>query len=394
MQSLIISCILIYFLVSPTFCIRSNVPTEMTYVNVIDQGACGDGKNDDSKAILSAWQRVCGVEGPATLLIPSGKVFLVTRLQLNGPCKSPSVFIKFAGRIVAPTMDNWVGDRGSWLMISYVNGLTIDAQEGIIDGYGSSWWEKCTSCQRPTSLRFHACNGLVVNSLSMKDSPGAHISVNACDGAKFSQIRITAPENSPNTDGFDIAMSKDITIQDSTIGTGDDCVAINGGCFNIKATRVFCGPGHGISIGSLGKNRSHEIVEDVHVHNCSFVGTTNGARIKTWPGGSGYARNITFDQIILRDAQNPIIIDQYYGIKTPNAEEEAVMVSEVTYRGFVGTSASDNAINLKCSTLGCFSVTFDNVQIVSSQPTKPAYVSCNNAHGTVTNTSPKVTLLK
>ncbi|XP_020240382.1 probable polygalacturonase At3g15720 [Cajanus cajan] len=311
----------------------------MTYVNVMDQGARGDGKTDDSN---------------------------------------------LAGKIVAPTMDTWVGDRGCWIVIQYVNGLTIDGQGGYIDGYGSSWWEKCKSCQRPTSLCFHSCNGLVVSSLSTTNSARAHIAIDDCNGARFAHMNVNAPENSPNTDGFDIANSKYISIEDSTIATGDDCIAINTGCSFINATRIFCGPGHGISVGSLGKNGAKEIVEEVYVYNCTFIGTTNGARIKTWPGGSGYARKITFDQIILKDAINPIIIDQNY----------AVMVSEVTYRGFDGTSARNLAIDLKCCTLGCFGITFDQVHIISSQPKKSTYAFSSNAHGIVINTVPKVSLPK
>ncbi|TKY68796.1 polygalacturonase protein [Spatholobus suberectus] len=387
----LITCILILGFVSPTLCLGSDAGTKMRYFNVMDYGARGDGTCDDSNAILSAWQRTCGAEGPATLVIPSGKIFLVTRLKLEGPCKAPGIRIKFAGKIVPPAMDAWAGDRSSWIVISYVNGLTIDASGGInIDGYGSTWWEKCRSCQRPTVLRFHACNGLFVNSLRMTNSPGAHISVNGCDDARFSQININAPQHSPNTDGFDIASSKNILIEDSTIGTGDDCIAINGGSSYIYATRVACGPGHGISIGSLGKNKSQEIVEEVYVRNCSFIGTTNGARIKTWPGGSGYARKITFEQIKLRETQNPIIIDQNYGIKSPNPTDKAVKVSEVTYRGFDGTSADGKAIDLKCSTSGCFNITLDQIHIVASQPSKPTYASCKNAHGKVGYSVPKV----
>ncbi|XP_020207978.1 probable polygalacturonase At3g15720 [Cajanus cajan] len=366
----------------------------MTYVNVMDQGARGNGITDDSKVFLSAWQHVCGMTGPATLLIPSGKVFFVRRLELSGPCKAKNVFIKLAGKIIPPTMNAWVGDKGSWLRISYVNGLTIDAQGGSIDGQGSSWWEKCENCQRPIALSFHSCNGLIVNSLTITNSPGAHIAIDGCNGARFTHMHVIAPEHSPNTDGFDIASSKYISIEDSTIATGDDCIAINGGCSNINATRLFCGPGHGISIGSLGRNGGHEIVEEVYVYNCSFTGTTNGARIKTVPGGSGFARKITFDHIILNNAQNPIIIDQNYGVKRSNPVGTAVMVSEVTYRGFRGTSASDKAIDITCSTLGCFGITFDDVYIASSIPRKPVYASSNNAHGTVTNTVPKVSFQK
>ncbi|RDX78089.1 putative polygalacturonase, partial [Mucuna pruriens] len=268
------------------------------------------------------------------------------------------------------------------------------------------------------ALRFHTCNGLVVDSLTMTNSPGGHISLNGCDGAKFSHINITAPRQSPNTDGFDIAVSKNILIEDSTIGVGDDCIAINGGTSYINATRVVCGPGHGISIGSLGRNNSHETVEEVHVQNCSFIGTTNGARIKTWPvsnwwrlvniffifivflvlkscdyGGSGYARKISFEEIILSETENPIIIDQNYGIKTLDPKDGAVEVSEVTYRWFKGTCADGKAIDLKCSTSGCFNVTLDEIYIVSSQPSKPAYAICKNAHGTVGKAVPNVSCI-
>ncbi|ESW06321.1 hypothetical protein PHAVU_010G038100 [Phaseolus vulgaris] len=351
----LITCILILGFISATF---SNAETQVKFFNVMDFGAHGDGTSDDSNAIAKAWQGVCEDQGPASLLIPLSKIFLVKRLNISGPCKTPNVGIKFEGKIVAPSMNEWVGDSFSWIQIFNVNGLTIDADGGSIDGNGSTWWEKCRKCRRPTSLRFHGCNGLTVKSLSMSNSPGAHISVNGLDGALFSQININSPPNSPNTDGFDIAGSKNVAIEDSTLATGDDCIAINGGCSYINATRLVCQGGHGISIGSLGRNQSHETVEEVHVWNCSFIDTTNGARIKTWPGGSGYARKITYEEIILEDVQNSIIIDQFYGIKTPNEVpnkvEDAVKVSEVTFRGFKGTSASAKAINLNCSPSGSF----------------------------------------
>ncbi|XP_047181515.1 probable polygalacturonase At3g15720 [Vigna umbellata] len=149
------------------------------------------------------------------------------------------------------------------------------------------------------------------------------------------------------------------------------------------------------SIGSLGRNKSYETVEEVHVQNCSFIGTTNGARIKTWPGGSGYARKITFEDIMLQDVQNSIIIDQYYNIKTlSKLEYDAVRVSEVTYRGFNGTSASEKAINLNCSPSGCFNITLDQIYIVSSKSSQLAYAFCKNiANGTIGSTVPKVSCI-
>jgi len=63
-------------------------------------------------------------------------------------------------------------------------------------------------------------------------------------------------------------------------------------------------------------------------------------------------------------------------------------VSEVTFRGFRGTSTNDRAINLGCGSPGCFNIVLDKIKIVSSQPRKPASCSCRNAHGRATSTVP------
>jgi hypothetical protein len=36
-----------------------------------------------------------------------------------------------------------------------------------------------------------------------------------------------------------------------------------------------------ISVGSLGKVKDNDQVSDVYVRNCTFIGTSNGGRIKT-----------------------------------------------------------------------------------------------------------------
>lgn len=76
---------------------------------------------------------------------------------------------------------------------------------------------------------------------------------------------------------------------------------------------VRCGPGHGISIGSLGGGPKEEDVSGIAVRNCTFFGTENGVRIKTWARNyASSASNITFQQITMNNVRNPIIIDQQY----------------------------------------------------------------------------------
>lgn len=132
-------------------------------------------------------------------------------------------------------------------------------------------------------------------------------------GVKIYQITIKAPGDSPNTDGIHMGNSKNIRIINSKIGTGDDCISLSGGSGNINVTGVQCGPGHGISIGSLGKLRNEENVAGILVQNCVFEGTTNGVRIKTWaPSNPLLVSNLVFRDIIFNNVFNPVIIDQQY----------------------------------------------------------------------------------
>ncbi|KAI3687725.1 hypothetical protein L1987_81427 [Smallanthus sonchifolius] len=172
---------------------------------------------------------------------------------------------------------------------------------------------------------------------------------------------------------------------------GDDCVAINGGIYDINVTSVFCGPGHGISLGEHG---SYDTVEKVRVQNCNITGTTNGLRIKTVPGGTGYARGIVFQDIHLVNVENPIIIDQHYCTNAENSfcqapsTDPAVQVSDVLYMNIHGTSASKQAITFNCSgKFNCTGIQTYQVGITGADD----FSYCKNAQGKFLYTNPTVT---
>ncbi|KAL5975820.1 hypothetical protein ACLOJK_020148 [Asimina triloba] len=166
--------------------------------------------------------------------------------------------------------------------------------------------------------------------------------MNDCSWVFINNIFISSPGSSPNTDGINIGTSYGVAIWDSTIAT------------------------------------------DIHVYDCTFTGTSNAARIKTWQGGSGFARGISFQGINVDNVQNPIVIDQYYcdgGICGPQLPS-AVAVSDVQFRGFRGTSSGQSAIQLSCSrTVGCTKIVVGDVQLAPANPRISLYSSCINAHG-------------
>ncbi|XP_056167634.1 probable polygalacturonase At3g15720 [Syzygium oleosum] len=246
------------------------------------------------------------------------------------------------------------------------------------------------------ALAFYRCKRLVLNGLRHVISPRTHITLTSCKFATISNIHISAPATSPNTDGIDISGSTHIQVRDSFIGTGDDCIAISTGSSHINVTRITCGPGHGISIGSLGAHGENDTVENVTVQNCTLKGTMTGVRIKTWQGGNGYARKISFNKIRFFRVNNPIIIDQYYCPTKVNCQNKTsgIRVSDISYSAIYGTLVTDKVINLSCDqNFGCINIVLDHVYITSTVPKKKAYSYCFNAHGIQSHTKPAATCL-
>ncbi|GKB30714.1 probable polygalacturonase, partial [Tanacetum coccineum] len=321
-----------------------------------------------------------------------------------------------SGNIVGPTKKtDWLGSHiDTWLTFSTVNGLTVSGS-GRIDGQGPIWWKNAcigtptpgTTCHAPVALQFKRCNGLRLNGLTHVNSPRVHITITTCKGVIVSNLHIIAPETSPNTDGIDVSGSTNVNIRDSIIETGDDCIAISGGSSNIKISGIMCGPGHGISIGALG-HAGVDVVENVDVRNCTMKKTLTGVRIKSWQGGSGYARRISFMGIKFDAVYNPIIIDQYYCptrkdcitahflfVGFLDTKTSAVKLSDITFRGISGTSMMDNVINLSCSkTVPCTNIVVDSVYIKSAIPGRKVYGSCISAHGKASHVKPFLNCLQ
>ena len=138
-------------------------------------------------------------------------------------------------------------------------------------------------------------------------------------------ITVRNPWFSQNGDGLDVESCKNVIVENSSFDVGDDAICIKSGkdkdgrdrgipCENIiiKNNIVYHGHG-GVTVGSEMSGG----VKNLHVSNCTFMGTDVGLRFKSTRGRGGIVENVFISDIFMVDIPSQAIsFDLYYGGKS------------------------------------------------------------------------------
>ncbi|OMO89409.1 Glycoside hydrolase, family 28 [Corchorus capsularis] len=362
----------------------TNLTSALTNHNVLSFGAKLDGETDSTKAFLEAWNAACGSTDSIMIYVPKGR-YVVGAMTFKGGCKSPQIIIRIDGTLVAPADFRVLGKSDNWLSFEGVSGVSIAG--GTLDAKGPALWAcKASNGNCPagaTTLSFTKSNNIRISGLMSLNSQMFHIVINGCQNVHVRGVKIIAAGNSPNTDGIHVQLSANVEIISSSIKTGDDCISIGPGTKNLWIEGVTCGPGHGISIGSLGKDLKEEGVQNVTVKKTTFIGTQNGLRIKSWARpSSGFVQGVRFLDSVMNNVQNPIVIDQNYCPHNLNCpgKVSGVKITDIEYEAIRGTSSTEVAIKFDCSANNpCTGIRLQNVNLTYMN--EAAQSSCSNVIG-------------
>ncbi|KAG8647560.1 hypothetical protein MANES_09G078283v8 [Manihot esculenta] len=342
---------IIFSIVSLLFINFSLVQTQPAGFDITKFGAAPDGKVDASQAIADAWKEACAAAGSSKILIPAGK-FLAGIVNVTGPCKG-AIEVEVQGTVQAHQ-----SLQGGMMVNDKLHG-----REYLV-----------TKIQKVARniLWFNFITKGLVRDITSLNSKYFHVNVLGCDDFTFEGFKVSTPEGSLNTDGIHIGRLKGVTISNVKIGTGDDCISIGDGTENLKITKVACGPGHGISIGSLGKYENEDPVSGITVSDCTLTGTTN--------------------DITMENVSNPIIVDQMYcpWNKCNKKEPSKVKNSDVSFKNIKGTSATALTVQLICSSgFPCEKVELANIDLTYSGPEGPAKSECIDVKPTIVGKIPE-----
>ncbi|MTH57905.1 glycoside hydrolase family 28 protein [Paracoccus litorisediminis] len=279
-----------------------------------------------------------------TLILPSGdwvcapvalKSDMVLHLARGAALIAPSDRTSWP---ILPARDAHGRMLGSWEGLPadcFAAGLHAIAAErlviegrGTIDGSGDlgDWWtwpkETRDGARRPRGLHLIGCSDVTLMGFTIRNAPSWTIHPQGCDRLLAVGLQIEAPHDSPNTDGLNPEMCRDVELEGIRFSVGDDCIAVKAGkrgpngeadhldeTRHIRVRHCLMERGHGgLVIGSEMSGGVH----DVAIEDCEMIGTDRGLRIKTRRGRGGAVSGIAMRRVAMRGVQTAISVNAHY----------------------------------------------------------------------------------
>lgn len=307
----------------------------MAYYNVREYGAIGNGQAKDTQSLQRAID-ACESAGGGTVLVPAG-LYLTGTLYL----KSDVELRLSAGAtlIASPDREDYNRDdqfpenkvfarenvTGAHLIIAYNQVNVSITGQGTIDGnserfFGALPEGKTASYRYKTGsfaildwrpgqmIWFCRCRRVAVRDVKLIRSTYWNLFLLGCEDVQVRGITIDNPAGTQNGDGIDIDCSRNVTVSDCIIRSGDDCITI-------RANKRVLEQSTGLS-------------ENIAVANCVLSSPTCAFRLGV---GDGEIRNCTISNIVVREARTAVnMVCRYSGGSKHGTLMEQIHFSDFT----------------------------------------------------------------
>ncbi len=290
-------------------------------INLKSYGAKADGKTKVTKTLQKAIDEVSKAGGGKVIL--SGGTFLVTPFEIKSGVE---LHIEADAVLLAsPDLEDYpertdVRHYDSEAMPRFRNVSLIYADEadniaitgrGIIDCNGThfikpkegdNWkgWHFVRTVPRNQSLPrvvfFAGCTNVTVTDITMQNQPaGWSYWIHDCDRVHFDRCKIMADVRYPNNDGIHINCSRDVTVSNCIIETGDDSIILRANSRSLKENKAC---------------------ERVTITNCVLRSWSAAVRI-AWTN-DGIIRDCVLSNLVIYDSSKGVSIDlPTYSFRNP-----------------------------------------------------------------------------
>jgi len=401
--------------VSPTF-------RDVRY-DIRDYGAISDKKIKSTHAINEAIKH-CSAQGGGHVVIPqgewcSGAIHLKDNVDLHFEKGSVLHFSEDFDDYL-PVVYGILGGNRCYSPSHFLYALRCKniavTGEGLLDGHGYAWWpmknhnigmsdlmvkgrmlapltervyDRPEQGVRPRMLQFVECENVLIEGITMINSPSWTVHPTWCKNITVRNITIRNPADAPNTDGVNFESCRRGLIEGIDVKTGDDVCCLKAGrdedawevgipCEDIEVRNCRAYGGHGgFTVGS----ETSACIKNAYIHDCVFEGDFySGIRFKTMKGRGGYVENIDLENITVTNATNAALYFsmRYAGERLDDQSKPIENMPEmrnISVKGFL-CKKSDCGIYI-CGEKGynIKNLRFEDVDIVSDIPIKAENVS-------------------
>jgi len=382
--------------------------------DVTHYGARSDGKTLATSAIQRAID-ACAIAGGGIVLLPRG-TFVSGTLVLKDDITlriAPGAVLMASPRIrdftpYPPEDVRLIGIDGSTqnkgngpyhlVQASGARHITIDGG-GTIDGNGRTYWDsdpqKVFISRRPRPsplIEFVGSADIRIDNVTIRNAAGWTVHPLESRGIRMNGLGIVNDPRGPNTDGIDVDSSQDVTIRDSNIDAGDDCVVLKTTgrrgarpappTRNVIVSGLTCSTDdQGIKIGTETLGDIGDVLfTDILIYRSErqYRRPTAGISISMVDGS--VLQNILVSNVVIRDAATPFFLrlgNRGRGQKVPiPGRATNIMLSNIVATG--GTLAS-SITGLPDSPIE--NVSLSDIQIVMAGGGKRAAIIVPEAAG-------------
>lgn len=254
--------------------------------NIKDFGGAPDDTKPDTEALQAAID-ICSGHG-GKVVVPMGK-YLLGQIRLRSNMElylAPGAILQASTNLAdfpAQRAIHESGEHRPFIFGAGVSNVSIFGL-GVIDGSGSAYWGKQDRDRIRFGLILQSCNNVKVRDISIRDTPMFLMGVMDCDNVVVDGVTLTAPADSPNTDGLQVIDSHDVRISNCLISVGDD--------------------------GIVPKMRNR-MIERLQVTNCRI--TSDDGAIKFGTRSSSGMRDSLFSNITITNSRYGLALFMIHG---------------------------------------------------------------------------------
>lgn len=211
---------------------------------------------------------------------------------------------------------------------SSLRGSKVSKAGVIENGKGIADYKDIKDFLRPNLLVLAQCDRILLEGVTFQNSPAWCLHPLMSTNLTVRNISVKNPWYAQNGDGIDVESCRYFLIENSVFDVGDDGLCMKSGRDAegrkramptqdgiIRNCTVYNSHG-GFVIGSEMSGGA----KNIHVSNCTFIGSDIGLRFKTTRGRGGVVENIYINNIVMKNIPGEaILFDMYYAAQDPIA---------------------------------------------------------------------------